>query len=180
MLNDTPTSAMTVLRLAIKGQKVSGGPIPGNPCPFPKIVGITQPIKTNHPHSLGPLSPSEMVHLLSMECVSPRALSPSDTAHALSMECVSPWINLLSLYFWLALEFFPVRSQGPSLGGLSQGLARDLGCDHSLVPSSPAMVEWEVAKKQGPLSYNCTELNSATTMWTWKRILSSRWEHSMA
>jgi len=28
------------LRLTIKDQKVYGGPIPGNLCPFPKIVGI--------------------------------------------------------------------------------------------------------------------------------------------
>ena len=81
MLSDTPTSAMTVLRLTIKGQKVGSGPIPGNLCPFPKIVGIilsliayeiTQPIKTNYSIFWGQ-SPSEMAHTLSVECVSPRA-----------------------------------------------------------------------------------------------------------
>ena len=57
MLSDTPAGAMTVLRPTIKGQKVDGGPDPGNPCPFPEIVKIihslayeiTQSIKTNHP-----------------------------------------------------------------------------------------------------------------------------------
>ena len=34
-LNDTPTGAMTVLR-----QKKGVGPIPGNPHPFPEIIGI--------------------------------------------------------------------------------------------------------------------------------------------
>ena len=40
MLSDTPTGTITVLRLTIKGQRVGGGPIPGNPRPFPKIFGI--------------------------------------------------------------------------------------------------------------------------------------------
>ena len=31
---------------------------------------------------------------------------------------------------WLALQFFPTWSQRSTLGGLSQGLAWDLGCDH--------------------------------------------------
>ena len=44
MLNDTPTRAMTVLRLTIKGQKVGGGPIPGNLHPFSKIIGIILPL----------------------------------------------------------------------------------------------------------------------------------------
>ena len=43
-----------------------------------------------------------------------------------------------STLLWLALEFFPARSQGPSLGGPSQEFARDLGLDCSLVPPSPA------------------------------------------
>ena len=41
-LNNTPTRVMTVRRLTIKGQKVGGGPIPGNPS-FPRIVGIILP-----------------------------------------------------------------------------------------------------------------------------------------
>ena len=40
IINDTPTGAMTVPRPTIKDQQVCGGPIPGNPHPFPKITGI--------------------------------------------------------------------------------------------------------------------------------------------
>ena len=32
------------LRLTMKGQRVGGGPIPGNPCPFLKIFGIILPL----------------------------------------------------------------------------------------------------------------------------------------
>ena len=42
-LNDRTNHTMTVLRLTIKGQKEGSGPIPGNPHPFPKIVGIILP-----------------------------------------------------------------------------------------------------------------------------------------
>ena len=35
--------AIAVLRPTMKGQ-VDGGPIPGNPCPFPKIVEIVLPL----------------------------------------------------------------------------------------------------------------------------------------
>ena len=35
---------MTVLKPTMKGQKVGGGPILGNPCPFSKIVGIILPL----------------------------------------------------------------------------------------------------------------------------------------
>ena len=58
---------MTVPRLAIKGRKVDSGPIPGNPCPFPKTVGIILSlitlIKTDN------LPPSEMARFLSVECL---------------------------------------------------------------------------------------------------------------
>ena len=43
-LNDTPTGTMVVPRLLIKGQKVGSRPIPGNLCPFSKIVGIILPL----------------------------------------------------------------------------------------------------------------------------------------
>ena len=43
-LNDIPTGVMTVLRQIIKGQKVGSGPIPGNLCSFPKIVGLLLPL----------------------------------------------------------------------------------------------------------------------------------------
>ena len=35
-LNDSATRAMTVLKPTIKVQKGGGGPIPGNPLPFPR------------------------------------------------------------------------------------------------------------------------------------------------
>ena len=82
MLNDALTGAMTVLRATIKAPKVGSGPVPGNPHLFSKIFGIilpliayeiTQPIKTNHPIYQGLLS-SEMVHTLSVDCVSPRVI----------------------------------------------------------------------------------------------------------
>jgi len=44
MLNDTATSAMTVLRPTIIGQKVGSGPGPGNLCPFSQTVGIILPL----------------------------------------------------------------------------------------------------------------------------------------
>ena len=40
----TLIGTMAVLRPNIKGQNVSGGPIPGNLHPFPKIVGIILPL----------------------------------------------------------------------------------------------------------------------------------------
>ena len=76
-LNDMPTGAMTVPRPTIKGQKVGSGPIPGNPHPFPEIVGIIFPFislwncpahKNSPPHISKPfhLSPFETVHTLSI------------------------------------------------------------------------------------------------------------------
>ena len=123
MPNNTPTGAMTLLRPTIKGQKVEvrGGPIPGIPCPFPKIeypshllaYEITQPIKTNHPGLL---------------------LRQQHSTYGM---CIS--LNKLSFTLpWLTFEFFPVWSQGPSLGSPSQELAWNLGHDHPLAPHSPA------------------------------------------
>lgn len=61
----------------------------------------------------------------------PGGTSPSETAHVLSGEWVSSCVNLLSLYFASLLHSLLPRSQGPSLGGPSEELARDLECDHS-------------------------------------------------
>lgn len=61
----------------------------------------------------------------------PGGTLPSETAHILSAEWVSPCVNPLSLYFASLLHSFLPRSQGPSLGGPSEELARDLECDHS-------------------------------------------------
>ena len=44
MLSDTPTGVVAVLKPPIKGQKVGSDPIPGNPCPFPEVVGIILPL----------------------------------------------------------------------------------------------------------------------------------------
>ena len=71
-LNDTPTGALTVPRLIIKGQKVGRGPIPGNLHSFSELVGTILPLislwnfpahRTNHPISQS-LWPSEMAHTL--------------------------------------------------------------------------------------------------------------------
>ena len=40
----TLIGTVTVLRPNIKGQNMSGGPVPGNVHPFPKIVGIILPL----------------------------------------------------------------------------------------------------------------------------------------
>ena len=77
-LNDTITGALTVRRRIIKSQKVGGGPISVNLCPFPKILGIAsnwlaykiiQPIETNHLRTLWPLSHYELDCILPMECL---------------------------------------------------------------------------------------------------------------
>ena len=74
--------------------KVGSDQIPGNPCSFLKTIGIilplisleiTQPTKTNHP-IFQCLSPSEMAHALSVECVSPKAIL---TPHSVSGICIS-------------------------------------------------------------------------------------------
>ena len=44
MINDTPTSTITVPRLIIKGKTEDSDPTPGKTCPFPKIVGISLPV----------------------------------------------------------------------------------------------------------------------------------------
>ena len=109
MLNDTPTSAMTLLRPTIKGQKVGHGPIPGNPCPFPQIIEIllpsltceiSQPIKTSHAVFWGSLSPSEM-------------------AYTLPGECVSLWINPVLTYHFIS-KFFCNKAR--TLNVLIKGL----------------------------------------------------------
>ena len=71
-----PTGTMAVCRFTIEGQRMGGGPVPGNPCPLPERIGkilplisseTAQPIKTQHRISqcLPPshLLPSEMAHL---------------------------------------------------------------------------------------------------------------------
>jgi len=100
MLNDTPTDAMTVPRLIIKGQKVSSGPIPRNPCPFPQTVGIILPLISlgNYPADSNLRRPT--LYLWSV--FFPGLLSPSEMNCILSMKCLS----LLSLYYGSLLNSF--------------------------------------------------------------------------
>ena len=103
MLNNTPTGATTVSRPTVKGQKVGGGPIPGKPRPFPKIVGIILPLislwnyarsteKLTHtppPRDPGLLAFWECAR--SVECASPRAaLAVWDGPHSV----YGVWISL--------------------------------------------------------------------------------------
>ena len=90
---------MTVPRLTIKGQKVGDDQISGNPCPFPKIVGITLPLISlwnypahkNYPPPQTEASPSEMAHTLSMECVLCSVnLLHFTMAHSWILSCVKP------------------------------------------------------------------------------------------
>ena len=98
MLNVTPTSTVTVLRPTIKGQKVCGGPIPGNPCPVPKIIGITFPLisRWNYPaHKNYALFQGSLSLIVwdgppSMECVSPKA------------SCLLRWSTLCKVCFFLS------------------------------------------------------------------------------
>ena len=60
-------------------------------------------------------------------------LMPSERPHAAyggSISLNKPAFTLP----WLTLEFFLAQRQGPSLGGLSQGLTPDLERDHILTP----------------------------------------------
>ena len=69
---------------------------------------ITQPIKSNHSHTLGHSHFLRRPHALGQPLAFP------DSPHSVYRMCISlnkPAFTLL----WLALEFFPVQSQGPSL-----------------------------------------------------------------
>lgn len=68
-------------------QKLGSGPIPGNLCPLPKLVGRILPLISLWNY------PSHKTHFGTTD-------SPSAMAQTLSMECVSLWINpLLSYHF---------------------------------------------------------------------------------
>lgn len=43
-LNGMPMGTVTVLRLTMEGQRVGGDPVPGNLCPFLKLVTIILPL----------------------------------------------------------------------------------------------------------------------------------------
>ena len=63
----------------------------------------------------------------------PWCLLPSEMAHILSMECVAPWINLLSLYYGSLLKAFLCGASNPHLVAIS-GLRSDLGHGHPRPP----------------------------------------------
>ena len=75
------------------GQKVSGGPIPGNHWPFPKIIGIILPLISlwNYP-------------------------AHKKTNHIIFWSCLSWFLRWLTLYLWNALlsknksHFLPITS----------------------------------------------------------------------
>ena len=97
---------MTVPRLTTKGQKVGSGPIPGNPHPFPKVAAIFFPLISlwNYP----PL----------WKLTTPYPGASLTFRYGPHSFC-GMWFSLNKPSFtllWLALEFFPVRSQEPTLG----------------------------------------------------------------
>jgi len=139
MLNDTPTDAMTVPRLIIKGQKVSSGPIPRNPCPFPQTVGIILPLislgnypaHVNYPpHILGTLT-WEDLHSICGVCFS------QDCSHLLRWTAFCLWNVYLCFHFimarsWILSCMEPKTSTGQPIPGPHPGP------DHLLTPHFPA------------------------------------------
>ena len=119
MLNDTPTGANRISRLTVRGQKVGTSPIPRNLHHFPKIVGIISPLISLWNYSAHKSQP----HHISGQ------LTFWDGLHSVYGICISLNETAFTL-LWLTLEFFPAQSQRSTLGGLSQGLAWDLGYDH--------------------------------------------------
>ena len=100
-----PIVTRTVLRSTIKGQKVGGGPIPGNPHTFLEIAGKIFPLislgnwpthKNSPPHILGPthLFP-EMPHTLWSVFLPGLLLFSIEMAHTLTIS--------QSIYFLLSL-----------------------------------------------------------------------------
>ena len=122
-LNDTPTGVRTVLRLTIKGQKVSVSQSLEIPSPFPKIAGIILPLISLWNY---PAHKNKTPHIS-------ESLAFWDSPHSVFGVCTSLNKSVFTL-LQLALEFLPARSQGLSLGSPSQGLAWDLRHDQSLSP----------------------------------------------
>ena len=92
MLSDTPTSAMTILRPIINGQKVGRGPVPGNPHPFPQIIGIILPLISlwNYPvHKKVSTLYTEALFLLSEMAHTLRSVSAFKDIHLLSLHLPS-------------------------------------------------------------------------------------------
>ena len=131
MLSDTPTGTLTVLRLTIKGKKVGSGPIPRNPHPFLKIVGLILPLfrLSNHPaHKNLPPHTS--------------GLPFWDRPPSVYRICTSMFLSKWTCFpFTLARSWdlsCTIEAKDPSLGSSSQGLTWDLGSDNFLAPDSLA------------------------------------------
>ena len=95
MLNNTLTGAMIASRLTKKGQEAGSSPIPGNPHPFPKVVGIILPLinlwnypahKNYPPCILRTLTFWDSPHSVCGVCSSPSPLVFWDRLHSVSGE----------------------------------------------------------------------------------------------
>ena len=106
MLIDTPTGFRTVLNLTLKTQKVGSGLIPGNPHPFPKIVRPFFPLISLRNYQTHKNKLSHISGLLSLR------------------RCTTFCLYNVFILPWLASKFFPEQNQGPSFGGLIQGLTQ--------------------------------------------------------
>ena len=124
MLNDTSTGSETVPRLTLKGQKIGGAPIPRNSCPFSKVVRKFLPLLSLSSYPACKNQPPRILGPPLVFCDGPLS------ACGIRISLNKPAFTLP----WLTLEFFLAQRQGPSLGGLSQGLTPDLGHDHLLTP----------------------------------------------
>ena len=130
ILNDTPTGVRTVLRLTIKGQKVSVIQSLEIPFPFSKTDGIILPLISLWNY---PAHKNQTPHIS-------ESLVFWDSLHSVYGVCTSLNKSVLTL-LQLTLEFLPVWSQGLSFGSLSQGLAWDLRHTSLSPPMFPATVQ---------------------------------------
>ena len=145
-LKVTTTHAMTVPKIIIKDQKVGRSPIPRNPHPFTEILHSSHSnyptIKTNHSHTLWPLSLSEtttfclwnvylpkyicfhftLVALEFFSCLKPRSLPwqlvsgtracPGMWHFSLLQELYKIWATQLNMKFRLFIN----KTAGPKWG----------------------------------------------------------------
>ena len=99
-----PTGAMTVPRLTLKMRKWA---MPN----FWKYPPLPQKSWNTPFHSLA----CETAHPYKTWHSIPWGLLPSEMAHILSMECASPWIKLISLYYGSLLKSFLCGASNPHL-----------------------------------------------------------------
>lgn len=121
MLNDTSTGTVAVPRLTVKGQKIGGAPILRNSCPFPQVVRNFLPLLSLWSYPACKNQPPRILGPPLVICDGPLS------ACGICISLNTPAFTLL----WLTLEFFPAQSQGPSVGGQSQGFTQNLGQKHS-------------------------------------------------